>query len=390
MKPIYGLAKAIFQDQNAGGHVPPDVLAAARAVLKSTDTDVDRQKIYAYRGIKHSGRSAFRQQMRGVNSLAGSLGNYATLASTVMQGGTAGVAAGIGLAAAAAQDIEKIVKSKAFLGAVKSVVGIAFDDPNVARKMVYGLRRATQYLGPITTGIGIGAAGLYGISSTSDVLDGMGGGEALRLAKAAASPARFNQKSLTFLQRETLLWKERTERVKADNPGAWIPVLGDLVTSIRLKRRGLSPELLGQAETIQAGRDARAQSSGKQIRQLARERLFKDRYGGTLGRYFENRYDQQIKKIVGSNAETEAAITAKAQQMLNEAAAHRAEFYRQVRSGDFKAAAAERSEANLAVPRMVNRSPEQAFMAQESARVGGRMWAISQMPRAGERSWDDP
>lgn len=384
--PIFGLANQVFQIQNSGVRVPTRVLSAARNVLAYSATNADKQAIYDYLKIRKTGAGAVKSQLGQAGSLMAKAGMYATLAQTAGQGGVAGIGAAFGLVGNAAKDIEQLAKAKWFQKVVEGAT-----TKLLGKQILYQVRGGARVAGVLMQGAAIGAGIGYGLSSTSDALDGMGGGEALREARSRNAVAQANPSKVSWMHRKVLERNLKSEQIRADNAGSWVPIFGDVVNSVRMKRRGLDPETTGRLETLDNARDARFGGNSDKVRALARERLFRDKYGATLGKYFENRYDQQIKKTIGANPQTEAEITGKSAQMISEASEHRAAYYKEIASGNFKAAAAERGAANESVPGFISGpSASDRYQAAEGARVSGRQWVYSQSARAGARSWDVP
>jgi len=369
-----GLAMKIFSLQKRGGNFSADVMRSARLCVQGVGTKNDIEKLRGALGIARSGAAVAQRELRGISNVVNRAGQYGVLASTAAQGGLTGFAAAGSLVNNALQDADKIVKSKAFQDLIENAAQKYLGNAATGARAGYALRRgfriARAGLAYAQAGGAIAVGGIRGVEEFT----GLTQSDRARVTQSDArlaesnSRASLNERAIAVqraMNERGLVRKFREEGVG----GLWNSFLNT------------DKKKLSEMELRQSARDA-GFAGADQIRSLARDRLYKEKFGEFIGRQARG-IDNKIGRELTIDP---LEVSKKAQEMIARAIQMRGDIDNAMKIGDVKYANKLIDEAEMEIPGQVWRRPGEIWKMQESARAAARLWPTQNMSRANSRT----
>lgn len=409
--------KILGIQSRTGGGVPGNVMAAARRIKKGGGTSADLNVIRDYLGIKKTGSTFARTQLQQIRSIGQKASQFAVLGSVASEGGISGAVAGYQFAQNAAKELGSLAKS----GALNKVFEAVVKKPDTMRALgrsvatsvnVAQLKRGggpvgfnfavdaaakanaeAEYLAKVAgtkysvgrfargaqAGLGYlaaGAAATYGGLRAADWLSGQTGGESWRLAQSNARIAAVNP----FLSYEDRKLGEIALR-REDRTRRW----GFLAGRMNAGDEEAAAFLRSKKAADSNGGDAVGQY------QLARERMYRDRYGFTVGTIL-NGLAGRVRNATGRNFADNDAIAEQVEKSAARAAELRNDAYELAGRREFDASRAKLDEANKEIganPRdRVWENPDWLWKSQITDRGAQRVWSALNQTKAKMRTGD--
>jgi len=410
------VAKRVFALQKQFHAFPNRTMESARRIRQYSYTQADVQVCQQASGIKNTGAGTINKGLKTGSSIAGQVGTYANLISTISQGGAVGAGGAVGLINTAAADIEGLFKNKAFQrgfrnlyvnmatanqrgGLVNSMVGSTMGPMTEAQAAAAGQAglNATRFMGAAAATaraagayVALAYAGVQAFRSGLDVGDKIG---ALVTHQQNVERNRISQQTYDLIQadasqgplRQKLAGMIHTsERNRLSGYGA---LFGEQLSSVFDAVHGSGARKVGALQTRLDAYEGHSAMSGNALRSLATERFYEQKSGklfGGMEQWF-NRQDAVIP-----NRANEAAITAKASEMQSKANSYSGEFYRLSSQRRFKAAREFAKQANDEIPGTIpgGMTPEAWYKIHRSVQLAEKSWVISNSQRVGSRDWD--
>ncbi len=409
------IARKAFAFQRDYHALSAQVMESARKIKQYNYSKQDVEKVAQALGVKSSGATRARQDLRDIRSTVSTIGQISVLADVASRGGATGVGAGLQLSQIMAGLVEKLTKNKQFQdGMIKGFFRdestkakfiqqavqrgvIKADQLSDAQKSsalsglqgIYALRRgarvAAAAVGYVAAGyeltkLGLGfAEGLGGLASMTS--------ERQRMLRSEAAIARADM-HISAPERAVAEMKARAGEIR--NESGFLPLLGGAIGDWRARRAGVSGLDIANLEARNAARNAGGGVNAVALQTKAYQRLTDDRYGFTGGRAY--RAYQGIRASLGlPNSDLAEEVTQKAIASLKRRDELRGKAFEAADKRDFGAASAYFDEARkeaAAKSDDIWANPAELWTALESARGATRRWAASNMPRAYDRTGD--
>jgi len=364
----------IFSLRERGSKFPDDVMRSARLVVQGNGSNADIEKLRGALNISRSGSAAAQRELRGISNVVNRAGLYGVLASTASQGGLTGFAAAGSLVNNALQDTEKLVKSKAFQDLIENAAQKYLGNAATGARAGYALRRGLRIgragLAYLQAGATVAVGGIRGVEEYTGLTQSDRARVTQSDARLAEANSRMSVNERAIASQRALNERGLVRKFREEGVG------GLLNSFLRADKKKLS-----EMELRQAARDA-GFAGADQIRALAKDRIYKEKFGESIGRMARG-IDNKINRELTIDP---LEVSKKAQEMIARALQMRGEIDNAMKIGDVKYANTLIDEAERELPAQVWRRPGEIWKMQESARATARLWSTQNMARAATRT----
>lgn len=377
-----GLANKVFALQRAsGGSVPGIIMRSARLVRDGHGSASDVEAIRNYLGISKSGYSAAGRSTRSLNAAIERSSRFSTALDMAQRGQLGGYTqlAGMGV-----QEINKIVSSKAFEGALQKATDTLLSNPNKAdrllagTKLAYSARRGVRALGAAISAIPLVDTALQQAYGITDQITGATQTSATRRAFRDASLAAVDPRMSP--QRRELLTRQARSGQIADNFRNTIG--GGYLAHLLKVKEGVDGATLANMSAKLYLQESGLGGKAEQIVAAARREALREMGG-------EN-YAARMTAMGFSKEQLDTLISQKVEERISDALELRERAQDAAGRREFTQAKELLKAADQAAPGSVAawENPEEIYKQQLGGRAAMRLFSNTQITRAGNRTGD--